>query len=93
MNISGYGFEGPFAYTFQLKDHSGVYVVLDKNHNVLDVGESSAVKTRMESHDRKSCWKRFGEFSFFVYYISSEIKRKQIEEGIRRRYSPPCGEK
>lgn len=63
INIGGYNFEGPFNNSDSLRSQSGVYVILGSNAgngnwNVVDVGESEDVKTRVASHDRADCWKR-----------------------------------
>ena len=63
IKISGclnkYTFTGPFFTTGVLKDKSGVYAIfcLSKSkYELIDVGESSNVKTRAENHDRSGCW-------------------------------------
>lgn len=99
ISIEGYSFEGPFTSTFSLKNVGGVYVILTKNskdeYNVVDVGESSMVRDRIENHDRSGCWqrnKKNGIF-YFVYYTSglTEAERCVIETKIRVKYTPPCG--
>ena len=92
MVILGYNFEGPFTGIYQLKDQSGVYVILDGNGKIIDVGESDEVKTRIENHERESCWKTHGYSSFAVHY-TSQVDREQIEKQIREVHNPPCGEK
>lgn len=97
MNICNYNFEGPFASTEYIKNQSGAYVILDKNsegYNILDCGESEAIKNRIENHDRSDCWKRNakGKIVFCVFYCS-EQKRMQVESEIRKKYNPPCGER
>ena len=92
MNILGYNFEGPFTGFNQLKDQSGVYVILNGNEQIIDVGESSEVKTRIKNHERKSCWKTHRYSSFAVYY-TSQANRERIEKQIRENHNPPCGEK
>lgn len=100
IEIAGYKFNGPFQSTASLEDRSGVYVVLtptDKTHyKVVDVGESATVKSRVESHDRRSCWQRSansGGLKYSVYYTPGQQQsgRKIIEEKVRKQYDPPCG--
>ena len=69
-----YNFEGPYSYTSSLKDKSGVYAILcERNGNLdlIDVGESSEVRARVENHDRKDCWERNcnGIIKYTAYYI------------------------
>jgi hypothetical protein len=63
ITIGRWTFEGPYALTesWRLKDQSGVYVILcpteQNQYRVIDAGESAQVKTRVETHDRKDCWR------------------------------------
>ncbi len=60
--IAKYEFKGPYRDTALLEDRLGVYAILDQRENnrypLLDVGESSNVKTRIDTHDRRDCWER-----------------------------------
>ena len=62
VTIGRYRFEGPVYNKAALKDAAGVYTVLDDRGNqrfdVLDVGESVEIRTRMENHEREPCWLR-----------------------------------
>jgi hypothetical protein len=63
MKIGGYSFEGPYSFTSSLREQGGIYVVLTGTGQrnapkVLDIGEASGVKSRVEGHDRKDCWER-----------------------------------
>ena len=99
IKIGKYTFEGTYVSTTELEDRAGVYAILcragDKTY-VTDVGESATVKTRVENHDRKACWKRncSGELRYAAHYTPhlQEPGRKAIEQEIREQYSPPCGE-
>lgn len=101
IRIEGYDFEGPYTTTNELRDEAGVYVILDwrsdKRWHVIDVGESSGVKTRVENHDRKGCWTRHqqGVLGVAVYYTSgwTADQRRILEGRIRDSYNPPCGER
>ncbi len=91
-------FVGPYPSPDYIQNRSGVYVVLttidQKNYTVVDVGESDDVKYRITHHDRKPCWMRHnrGTIWYAVYY-APEATRRKIEQQIRQRYSPPCGER
>jgi len=97
---SKYNFEGPYPDTSLLEDRSGVYAILcnvgDKLY-LVDVGESSEVKSRVENHERKDCWKKNcnGTIKYAAYYIEYGKKpsRAEVEQDIRNNYSIPCGEK
>lgn len=100
ITIGRYGFTGPFKATSQLEDKSGVYAILtlaaNSHYNVVDIGESATVKSRVESHDRKSCWQRNainGDLYYAAYYTpgSQQAGRMEIEQELRKKYDPPCG--
>jgi len=94
-----YNFEGPYRLTTSLNDLSGVYAIISARNNgnfIIDVGESSAVKTRIENHDRKDCWERnrqSGEVKYAVYYTPglTQEERRKIEKDIRDKNVIPCG--
>ena len=95
IDISWYEFEGPYEYTEDLNDESGVYVVLDiTDYNVIDVGQSDEVESRVEYHDRKDCWSRNSSKGvvYAVLYCDDPDKT-EIEETIRDLYNPPCGDR
>ncbi len=101
IQIGRYTFEGPYTSTNSLEDRSGVYAILCKkdgnNYNVVDVGESATVKSRVENHDRNDCWKRNcnNTLTVAVYYTPGmqQTGRLAIEREIRNQYGPPCGER
>ena len=88
INIERYSFEGPYTATTMLQDLPGVYVILDANNTVIDVGESATVKTRVDNHDRADCWRRngIGTLQVAVLYTSgyNEQYRIQIERNKAR---------
>jgi hypothetical protein len=97
--IGRWEFEGPYRSAEILKDRSGVYTILDQRRNgeyyVVDVGESKAVKTRIESHDRANCWTRNlqGNLTVAVLYTPNlqQFDRRAIEQELRSQYTPVCG--
>jgi hypothetical protein len=95
MKVSGYTFEGPFNSTNELKNESGVYVILTEdggNWKLLDCGETSSVKHEVEDHLRKDCWEKhaFGRIAYIAKY-SEEKGRRMIVNEIRQEHSLPCG--
>lgn len=100
IEIANYSFEGPYGSTQVLEDRSGVYVVLrntsGSQYALIDVGESHAVRSRAENHERKMCWQRQcggGTIYYAVYYTPGvqQLGRLSIEQIIRQMYDPPCG--
>jgi len=99
IKIGDYAFDGPYTSTDQIEDRSGVYAVLCKKGDkyvLIDVGESAKVKSRIDTHDRKDCWKKNcqGTLTYAVYYTPNlqQEGRMEIEQKIRGRLKPPCGE-
>jgi len=100
IQIGRYSFDGPYTATDPLLDRSGVYALLDVQPtatHVVDIGESATVKTRIEGHDRKDCWKRntSGRLQVAVLYTlhADQSARMQIEQELRGQYRPPCGDR
>ena len=99
--FSGYRFEGPHTNVAALRNAAGVYVICDKRTDgrwyVLDVGESSRVRDRIESHERSACWQRHaqGPIGVAVLYTPgwTDSQRRGLESRIRDDYAPPCGER
>lgn len=98
VRISKYEFEGPYSSTTSLQNRAGVYVIIDDKGNgmsLVDVGESSDVKSRVENHDRKGCWDRnsIGTLKVAVLYTPGldQSGRMAIEEEVRNQYHPACG--
>lgn len=98
MTIYNYNFEGPFTSTHDLLSRPGVYVILSSNgttYKAIDVGESHDIRSRIESHDRKECWKRNapGTLLCAVHYTpyQTESARRVIEIEVRKSINPTCG--
>lgn len=98
--LSGLTFDGPYRSPDGLEDRSGAYAVLcsDQNRNrLLDVGESHAVKSRLEMHDREDCWRSNCDATIMcaVHYTpgTQQTGRVAIEQLIRQQCDPPCGER
>lgn len=97
MNIGKYQFNGPFPTTDQIQNRSGVYAVLDCHSTksvVVDVGESGFLRSRLQNHDRKDCWRRncTGQLKVAVLYVN-EFYRMRIEEELRSSFKPTCGKR
>ena len=100
ITISGYNFEGPYTNTASLAENAGVYAILTRRQaneswTVIDIGESTQVKSRIENHDRKTCWSRnsLGTVGAAVLYTPgwSSNQRRDLESSLRGQYAPACG--
>lgn len=98
MTIGEYTFDGVYNSTENLQDKSGVYAIIcqkgDKYY-IIDVGESANVKTRVQNHDRKDCWKKNCQeiIVYAVLYTPNlqQLGRMEIEQKIRKKFDPFCG--
>lgn len=103
IQVGGWSFKGPYSES-ELLDDPGVYVVLDSRSDMygrheyiyIDVGESSSVRTRVYSHDRKPCWRRnaHGGITYAVLYLpgARADRRKEWERAVRGLAAFPCGD-
>lgn len=98
INLGSYSFDGPFPNTGALYSQSGVYAILgkrptDTQYRVLDIGESHNVRTRVENHDRTPCWQGHKLPLFVAAFYCNEAARTKIEQELRARFNPPCGQR
>ncbi len=100
ITVGNYSFEGPYTSTDRLEEKSGVYAIhcnVGDKYYLIDIGESSGVKTRIENHDRKDCWTKNcnGTLTVSVYYTPNlqQPGRKLVEQELRNLYNPVCGER
>lgn len=91
-------FDGPYTIIEKLPDISGVYIIttlnMEKQHLVIDVGESEKIKTRISSHDRSDQWQNNAIDGIFAWILpSNEAQRMIIENAHRLTYNPICGDR
>jgi hypothetical protein len=99
ISLKKYNFEGPYRSTSQLQDRQGIYAILNFSNSrylVVDIGESRKVKTRIDYHDRQSCWTQNsnGTLCVAVMYTPNlnDNQRRLIEQELRGYYKPTCGD-
>ena len=99
ITLGKYTFEGPFTSLDSLENRSGIYAIhcmIESKHALVDVGESATIHDRVAGHDRNKCWDRNcpGSLAYSVFYTPylDQSRRMQIEQEIRGKYNPPCGE-
>jgi len=96
INIEGFTFSGPYYHTKKfVNDFPCVYILVNSQGHVIDVGETESINSRILYHERKTCWIRYGCGNTGLYVYISEDKnfRQLLERLIRLKYNPPCGEK
>ncbi len=97
ITIGNYSFEGPFGNTADLRNNSGVYVILSRPTNtdrytVIDIGEAGWIRDRVANHDRRDQWARnsHGTLAVAVLYCDAAA-RMRIERELRAQFKPVCG--
>jgi hypothetical protein len=97
IKLGKYSFAGPIESVDKLKDKSGVYAVVckvDREYFIIDIGESSKLRTRIENHNKKDCWIKNckGQVIIFVHYTRflKQQGRVFIEQELREIFYPDC---
>ncbi len=99
ITVGRFEFDGPYADTGYLEERSGVYAILCRQnggYGVVDVGESATVRSRVENHDRVACWRGVSNaLAVAVCYTPGlqQSGRQAIEQELRNRFDPPCGDR
>lgn len=96
LNVAGYTFSGPFQSVDHLFRQSGVYLISVFNgvfHEVLDIGESHDIHTRVRNHDRANQWSHHaaGRTLHVSAFYCDEPTRTLMERQLRARFNPACG--
>jgi hypothetical protein len=97
IRLGKYSFSGPIESIDNIHDRSGIYAIVcnvDNENFLLDVGESSKLRTRIENHDKKDCWIKNcnGQLKIFVHYtlFLKQSGRIIIEQELRELFQPNC---
>jgi len=95
IKIEGYTFLGPYYHTKGFdRDFGCVYVLVNRLNQVIDVGQTGSINSRIINHERKMCWIQHGciDSGLYVYISSDENFRRLLENLIRTKYRPLCGQ-
>jgi len=101
IRIGKYEFDGPWKLeNVDLLDRACVYAILckrmDNKYDVIYIGESGQVGTRLSTHHRRNCWENKCQSLLYVatYWTPSDRysseDRRRIEGELRDKYDPPC---
>lgn len=97
IKLGKYSFTGPFTSIKKLRDRPGVYAIVckvDREYFLLDVGEGSKLRTKVESHDKKACWTKNcnGQLMIYVRYTKflKQHGRKLVEQELTELFHPDC---
>jgi len=104
LNIGGYPFRCVPLSGADFYDIAAVYVIICVNpnstYNVIDIGQTGQLGTRIDSHDRQECWNnKCPTLNIWVCVYPmptrefSEKKRTEVEQELRTRFGPPCGQR
>ena len=95
IQIEGYTFSGPYYHNRKFKQDFGcVYILVNNQNKLVDVGQTSSVNSRIINHERKMCWIQHGCVygGLYVYISPDENFRLLLERLIRTKYRPLCGQ-
>jgi len=97
MKLGKYSFTGPIASIDEIKDRPGVFAIVckvDTEYFLIDVVESSKLRTKMGDQGKKECWIKSckGKLLIFVHYTTflSHNRILTIEQELRDIFHPPC---
>lgn len=96
--LGRYAFDGPHQSLNSLKDEAGVFVVVCEHAGklrLLDIDESSRIRTALSKHKNESCWAEncpVGQIKYAAYYSGRlpSAKRREIVNELRGQYEVPC---
>lgn len=94
INIDGYNFSGPYYHTKAFNQDFGcVYLLLNAQNQIVDVGQTSSINSRIINHERKTCWYQHGcgDTGLYIFINADENFRLLLEKLIRNKYHPFCG--
>lgn len=97
--LGNYAFDGPHQPVDDVKDFPGVFAVVcehDGKFQLLDIDESDAVKSTIQSHARQDCWQENCQdavVAYLAYYTGRlpKNKRQDIVGEVRSQYTVLCG--
>lgn len=95
IQVAGYTFSGPYYHNRRFNQDFGcVYVLVNNLNQLVDVGQTSSINSRIINHERKMCWIRNGcrEMGLYIYTSPDENFRLLLEKLIRTQYRPLCGQ-
>jgi hypothetical protein len=97
IKLGKYSFTGPVESIDKVKNRPGVYAVVckvDGEYFLIDVGESSRLRTRIENHIKRDCWTENckGQLAVYVHYtlFIKQPGRLLIEKELRELFHPDC---
>jgi hypothetical protein len=93
-DIEGSRFFGPHHHhtKFQ-KDFGCVYLVINRNLQIIDVGETESFHSRLPNHDRLPQWERNNYYCVYVCPNNVRDSRLVLEKSILTKYNPICGDR
>lgn len=97
LDLAGFDAEGPFFDVTEIRNASGVYAIVgaesrtSMDWDVIDVGESGRMRSRLRNHDRAACWSTYGYKAQGIAVIYTDKERREcLERILCRAYEPPC---
>lgn len=97
ISLGNFTFSGPIESIDKIRDLPGIYAIIcvvENEYFLVDVGESSKLRTKIENHDNKDCWTENckGQLEIFIHYtvFLKQRGRILIEQELRDLFHPDC---
>jgi hypothetical protein len=95
--LGNYSFSGPVESIDKIKNLPGIYAIVcivEGEYFLIDVGESSKLRTKIENHCKTECWTKNckGQLAIFIHYtvLLKQRERIFIEQELRELFHPDC---
>lgn len=90
--VEGNIYDGPWSISnTTFNEVAGVYLIVDTNGAIVDVGETENLKGRIPNHERATCWSRNGGVNLWFHHELNQALRLIKEKHIRDKFNPVCG--
>lgn len=92
--VEGNTYNGPWAISNNIfNEVAGVYLIVDTNGTIVDVGETENLKGLIPNHERSACWSRNAGFNLWFHHETNQAMRLAKEKRIRNAFQSVCGVK
>jgi len=90
--VEGNIYDGPHQIsTSNFNRVSGVYLGVNSNGKIVDVGETEDLSERIPNHERAVCWNNNGGYFLWFHREGNLLQRRLKEKQVRSKFNPACG--
>lgn len=97
IKLGKYSFTGPVASIDRPNEKRGVYAIvckMDGEYFLLDIVDSSKLRTRGENKDKMDCWIKHCNGQLMIFVHNTPLLKQQgrilIEQELRELFQPAC---